>query len=402
MIRKKMIILPQLYNADGNISKTWFVYYSVRDPRSGKMIRFKIFKEIGKTNDSDIRSLVAQKIIEEYARKLRAGWSPFSDDENVIYDDNLEYDNITRIYGKKRIQNKTIRYWSNKYLDWKKGEIDNDGTLPTYQSKLRIFTNWIDAYYEPGNDISFISNQVIVKFFTWLISDQQRSRKTVGDYRYILGTMFEWFVAQKAIISNPVHDLPPCNTICDMAPYPIHEMDIEAFKQELVHDPQLWLAVQFQYYCALRPGKELRMLKIKNIDFARGQVTINRTIAKTKTTRTMVIPREFLVELREQNLMNFDHDFYVFSLNGKPGKTLLGKNNLRFRFNAIRKKLNMPIEYKFYSWKHTGGVQASLAGIPDSHIQRQMGHTSIETTSRYLRRMTGFQSDYLKNQYPKL
>ena len=51
MIRKKMIILPQLYNADGNISKTWFVYYSVRDPRSGKMIRFKIFKEIGKTND---------------------------------------------------------------------------------------------------------------------------------------------------------------------------------------------------------------------------------------------------------------------------------------------------------------------------------------------------------------
>jgi integrase len=81
--------------------------------------------------------------------------------------------------------------------------------------------------------------------------------------------------------------------VCDQAPAPIHEFDIEIFKQELVNDPQLWLAVQFQYYCALRPGRELRLLKIKDIDFARGLVTVRRAQAKTKSL-DMVIPGNFL------------------------------------------------------------------------------------------------------------
>ena len=98
--------------------------------------------------------------------------------------------------------------------------------------------------------------------------------------------------------------------------------------------------------------------------------------------------------------MQYDKEFFVFGKTGIPGPENLGKNNLRYRFNDIRKKLGMPLEYKFYSWKHTGAVQASLSGIPDSHIQRQMGHSSIDTTSRYLRKMTGFQSDFLRNRFP--
>ena len=39
--RKKIVILPKLNDAGGNLSKKWFVYYSVRDPRTDKMERFK-------------------------------------------------------------------------------------------------------------------------------------------------------------------------------------------------------------------------------------------------------------------------------------------------------------------------------------------------------------------------
>jgi integrase len=243
----------------------------------------------------------------------------------------------------------------------------------------------------------------MVAFFRWLIDDQKRSAKTIHDYRYMLAGLFEWLIRQTVFISNPVHDLPECTRVTYLAPVPIHQFDIMTFREALQHDPQLWLACQFQYYCALRPGRELRLLRIRDIDFSRGQVTVPRTQAKTKVTRTVVIPQQFLSSLRNDfHLTAVPKDHFVFGKNGEPGPDHLGKNNLRFRFNDVRKALGMPINYKFYSWKHTGGVQASLSGIPDSHIQRQMGHTSIETTAKYLRKMTGFQSDFLRNQYPSI
>ena len=41
MKRKKIVILPKLNDAGGDLSKKWFVYYSVRDPRPDKMKRFR-------------------------------------------------------------------------------------------------------------------------------------------------------------------------------------------------------------------------------------------------------------------------------------------------------------------------------------------------------------------------
>jgi len=385
------------------MTKKWFVMYSVRNPRTGKMQLFKVYAPLGKFHDPKSRTAAADKLITDLTDKLRHGWTPWEDDTKVIYDDRLEYQNITRIYGTRRALNRTIRYYASQYLEEISGRLDPDGTMGTYRSKLRIFSNWIDAHTEPGNDASAVTNETMVRFFRWLIDDQLRSGKTVHDYHYILAGFFEWMVGRKIFVANPVHDMPPCTRVCDQAPAPIHEFDIEIFKQELVNDPQLWLAVQFQYYCALRPGRELRLLKIRDIDFARGLVTVRRAQAKTKVTRTVVIPGNFLLSLRSDfRLMDYCKEFYVFGKNGEPGPQYIGKNNLRYRFNAIREKLGMPAEYKFYSWKHTGAVQASLSGIPDSHIQRQMGHSSIDTTSRYLRKMTGFQSDFLKNRFPSL
>ena len=401
-MRKKMIILPKLNDCTGDLKKKWFVYFSVRNPASDKMQRFKIYGKLSAFKDAEKRTRAGELLCNEYVQKLKHGWSPFTDDSKVIYDDHLEYDKITRIYGRQRAANKTIKYYANKFLETLIGHIDKDGTLPTYKSKMRIFCMWVDAQHMGENDATSINNDNVVAFFRWLIDDQKRSRKTVGTYRQILQSFFEWLVKEKVYVSNPVHDLPNTDTLNDQSPAPIHGADVSIFKEALKHDPQLSLAVQFQYYCALRPGKELRLLKIKNIDFARNLVTILRTEAKKGITRTVVIPECFMEELRnEYQLHKYDREYFVFGKNGEPGPDNLGKNNMRFRFNKVRELLGMPIEYKFYSWKHTGAVQASLSGIPDKHIQMQMGHTSLATTEKYLRKMVGHQSDFLKNKYPE-
>ncbi len=398
-----MIILPQLNDCAGDTSKKWFVFYSVRNPKSGKMERFKDYKGLNNSKNTHARYLAAENSIENYTEKLKKGWSPFNDDSKYIYTDNLQYENITRIYGKKRSGNRTVRYFANLFFDNFKGAVNPDGSYHTYQSKLRIFTQWIESQKMEHSDITSVDNQTVILFFKWLIVSQKRSAKTANDYRQILQNFFQWLVTTKIIQDNPVYDIPKCNTINDCSPSPIQRTDIEIFREAMKTDPQLWLAIQFQYYCALRPGKELRLMKIKNIDFISGSITITRSQAKTKITRTVIIPRCFLSVLRTQHKLHLcNKEYYVFSQNGTPGITHLGKNTLRYRFNKFREALNMPLEYKFYSWKHTGGVQASLSGIPDKHISMQMGHSNLQTTARYLRKMTGFQSDQIKNQFPEI
>ena len=104
MKRKKIVILPKLNDAGGNLSKKWFVYYSVRDPRTDKMERFK--DHVGLSHpDESVRRERADKIIQELTVKLKKGWTPFLDDTEAIYEDQLQYKHVADIYGTQKAAN---------------------------------------------------------------------------------------------------------------------------------------------------------------------------------------------------------------------------------------------------------------------------------------------------------
>lgn len=79
-----------------------------------------------------------------------------------------------------------------------------------------------------------------------------------------------------------------------------------------------------------------------------------------------------------------------------------GKNTMRLRFNKIRKRLNLPESYMLYSFKHTGNSAAVDAGISAYERMMQNGHTSIRTTEIYTKNKIGFQSEDIRQNFPKL
>lgn len=400
MRRKKMVILPKLHAPAG---KKWFVYFSVRDPRSDKMVRFKRSGKLNSIKSAKARRVEAERLIEEYRQKLLSGWTPFVDETEVIYEDSLQYKGLSDIYSKRRSSNRTLNYYSNKFLESIKGKV-KPATLQSYTSKVRTFNAWVDARGESGNDISAISNKLIIEFFRFLIDERQLSGNSIGKYKQILFSLFEFVITNEDLRINPVYNIPECNRINDEAPRPVFSSDIEAFKKIIPEaDPQLWMAIEFEFYCYLRPGRELRLLKIDDIDFARGLIFIDRNHFKTRRENVKEIPRHFLAKLRNTyKLHTFPRHYYVFGKNGMPGPQHLGKNNLRYRFNKFRDALQMPREYKLYSWKHTGGTLASESGIPVKDISDQMGHTSLSTTSTYLKRKGGRRIASIRDHYPEL
>ncbi|MCL1822249.1 MAG: phage integrase N-terminal SAM-like domain-containing protein, partial [Prolixibacteraceae bacterium] len=201
MAQKKLIILPSLYDAAGDILKQWYVIYSVRNPKTDRMERFRVSTGLNRHKTETARRAAADVLCNDLKQKLLGGWTPFNDDEKIIYADSLAYENVSRIYGKMRTSNKNINFYASRFLEHIKSSIDNEGTLPTYRSKLRIFCMWIDKKYSSGNDISAINNQVIVEFFNWLIHDQERSQVTFKKYKQILQALFEWLVKEKVFVA---------------------------------------------------------------------------------------------------------------------------------------------------------------------------------------------------------
>lgn len=401
MARQKLIILPKLCNCGGDPAKQWFIYYSCRDPHTGKMVRFRHYDGF---TDLPVQGKIehAKQLIEMYSTRLRSGWTPYTNDTEAIYTDHIDYKTIADMYGKRRSGNNTIRLWTSRYLDSILQGVRHS-TYLTYKSKLRIFVLWLEREHVAMNDIATIDNKLISLFFQYLIDERKLSRESISNYTELLVTLFAFFIKEKLIIYNPVFDIPVCNRINDQAPRPIQREHFEAFKKEIQKDPELWLATLFEFYCGMRPGHEIREMKIKDIDYLVGTVHIGRQNAKAEVDRMVTIPKQFLEIIKTvYQLQKCNREYYVFGKGGIPGPVCIGKNKLSRKFRIIRTRLNMPYEYKFYSWKHTGAIEADEAGMPFKDISLHLGHNDITTTSIYFRNKKVQVSKAIRDNYPTL
>jgi integrase len=411
MRRKKIFIRPALRSRKGDLSKKWYVELSQRNPATGEMAR-KRFETLDDVSINDFstaedRTHFAEKIIEKLNRQLSNGWTFFSDASRCVYEDQLQYAHEAAVYKKHVEANKSYTYWASRFIaeELQNSDVQQD-TVEDYQSKYRVFGLWLASKNRSTLDISCIDQPILVEFFTYLKNDRNIAARTYRGYIDMLARLFDFVRRSKGIVENPVHTLPPNHNMKDMGAERIRSADLEKIMQEMYRkDRQLALACQFEYYCGMRPGKEIRLLKVGDIDFRRGYSKVRVTVenAKTSRRREVILPDVFLdCLLSEWRLNTYDRNMYVFGKNGQPGYERLGKNNMRNRFARIRAVLDMPTEYKYYSMKHTGATVLAEMGEPIINIRDHLGHTSIQTTEHYLKRHGVNETRHIRSNFPKI
>ena len=409
MRRKKILVFPHLCNRRGDLSKKWYVELSMRNPQTNEMLRQRVELYEG-TNINDLptaneRIAVAEKIIVELKQKIANGWTIFNDMEECVYDDQMQYSHVAAVYNEKINSTENYTYWVSRYIEneFPKRQL-KPGTIATNKSRYRVFGNWLKSKQYNQANIQRLNNDVIVDFFLFLRDTRKIAKRTHRSYAELLFTFFDYVRKNGGIVENPVYDLPKNRIVKDMAAVRIQAIDVNMLMTELdEHDAQLALACRFEYYCGLRPGHEVRLLRVGDIDLQRGKVLINYDNAKTTTQRSVTIPDVFVNYLAEVwKLDTYPDDHYIFSRKGKPGTFHLGKNNLRFRFVRYRKKLKLPDEYKFYSFKHTGAITLAEHGETLINIRDHLRHTTIAATEHYLRRHGFYDSKIIKHEFPKI
>jgi len=396
IMKKKIATVPRLVEANNG---DWYVYFSVCNPETGKMVPQKIYKGF-----SDLPTLAKKRawgtsLVNELTEKLKAGWTPLDDRERIIYSDQTEYHNLTVRFKTTLSTSKNTRYFISEYLLTRKTGL-KPKSYSTYQSKLRIYAEWLDKSRFGDYDVSAIDNKIILMFFDFLIMESKLDKLTIEKYEQILRDYYNFLKKKGKVSVNPVIDIVKPPKSKDMAARPINDSDMKELLTVIKDsNPQLYLACMFQYYLAIRPGQELRLLKVKDIDIYNNRVVVIDETAKT-SRRTIDMPMALAELCNTYQIHHYHPDNYIFGQNGIPGPAPLGHNTMRNRFNKFRDDLKFPKIYKYYSMKHTGGGKLLDAGLSLEEIRDHFGHRSIETTDHYVKRHFGNRNKRIIHNFP--
>ena len=386
--KQAIIIFPHLNDCGGDLTKDWYVEFKYLIPGETEMRKERIYKGIY-SGDESSRRKEAARVIKEKTKWLKSG-AYLEGNIRKVYADELLYRNEAKMFGMAHDQVVTTRTNLSEFLIQIKEKV-NHKSYENYVSKLRTFNAWLKLNKLDRLHIKNINRQHIINFSIYLSSDLGLSRLTIKKYIQITAMYFNFELDRGTIASNPVIRIPTVGKIVDCASVPLQMDDRIKLKTAVsTADPQLWLASQIQYYCAIRPGTELRLLKISYIDFDNSQFRIPNVDAKNNMTEIVKIPDLLLNEMKRQNLDSFqDKSLYIFGKFGRPGLVPLGKNTLRNRFNRFREELGISEDKKFYSWKHTGAIQLLQNGAKPYDVQGHLRHKSFTTTEVYLKKLIG-------------
>jgi hypothetical protein len=75
-------------------------------------------------------------------------------------------------------------------------------------------------------------------------------------------------------------------------------------------------------------------------------------------------------------------------------------NRMNKRHRKILTDLGFSTAHKLYSWKHTGAINAVLAGVTVKELQIQLRHASLEEVDKYLRQLGAFDLKALEDKFP--
>ena len=328
-----------------DLNKRWFVYWKENGKRRVK------YGRINQYVTKEERLAEAQKLIKSIKRSQKPKISPFE------------------VEAREWMERKRP-FWRHK-------------SFKTFDSIVNIFFEWLN-----GRDLNAKN---VEAFFLHL--SKIRSANTYNKYRFILARVFKE-IGRTGLLDK----IEIVKQEGKPARYFQKHQVVRLKNYISENNPELWLFIQFVYYCFIRPG-ELRLLRVGDILLDEEKIMMRSAITKNKKTQYVAIPSAFLPELMFlYDLRPMDLVFHSKGDSTKP----IGINTMARKHRAILKELGFTTEYKLYSWKHTGAVRAVENGVNLKELQIQLRHHSLDQVNEYLRQMGVSHMGNLKDKFPPL
>lgn len=374
--------------------KTWYIEYYYRIPISVRHLykekewyRFRITEDMNRRKGQE-REQYAAWLLEEITDILRRGYNPFRADIHLLSEKEREH----KIELPKLL---VVKDAMQHFLDkWKERGLVKE-SLSKYTRYVGKFMEWAKDNSLLFEDVKLIRTEHIEKFladFQKKTNLSNRERNNAFDF---IRTAFNYLLKKKYISENP------CTGI-DKLKSKSHKhrfYDTESLKtitgKLKVLDPYLYFACQVVYYLCVRADKELRYLKVGNINWEQSTVLVEADGSKGATARYIPMDDNMRALFVANGINRANPEYYIFSSGDRPGANPLSHGYFAKRFQKLRKSAKLPDDYTLYSFKHTRIVHLKIDGVSDADIMSLTGHKDFMSYTKYLRDL-GLSADIKK------
>ena len=341
----------------------WYVSYHVKNPQTGKLHRKTI--KVNRVKNLTERKRYAQKLVVEINEKLKTGWNPYIEQE------------APRAFI-KLIESLNI------YLNTKTRELKNEDTIRTYKSIVNILQNYV-INIKKTPDLLVINFDVYFarNYADYLYNERKLSGITFNNYILKTSIIWNWFIENLYCKINPFSIIKKKKEYAKTRKIIDTETRIKLKNYLIENNDYEFLAIVLLCFHGFIRPKEICHMKPGFINMEKKIIFLPKEFTKDDDDRVITITDELYQCLEKLNIQEISKDLYIFSEKWKPGTKLINTRYIGKYWDKLRKILNMPMEYQFYSLKDSGIVQKFRDGINPLEIRDQAGHSTLEQTNVY-------------------
>lgn len=389
---KKNFSAPKIYNAKGDLTKRWYVYFSYRNPETGKLERTKnIYGKANNYKTKEDRLLVLALYRKKLLELLKAGFNPFEENKALLAK-RVEKEVAKTSQEKPEPVAEETKMTLKEAFDFGlklKEKLISARTKSNYENRVTNFLKWMFENRPAIKTIDELQKKDVAQFLNEVL--YRTSARTRNNFRVDLGSILQALEDNDVITLNFIKKIPVLKSIPERNKTYTVEKQEDIFKYLEEKDPILLLYIKFISYNFLRPIEVCR-LKIGDLNLT------NRTIqfkAKNSTLKTKIIPELLINDLPDLSKLN--KKLALFTPEQIGGEWETTTDNRRDYFTKRFKKVvkdhfNLGVDYGLYSFRHTyitklyrELVKKSSPNEAEGKLMLITGHSTVAALRKYLR-----------------
>ena len=212
---KKSFSSPKIYNANGDLNKRWYVYFSFLNPQSGKLQRMKnIYGTCNSYKTKEDRLSVLTQYRKKLLSLLQEGFNPYEDNPD-LYAKRLNPERVTSCVPETPIAivedpKMTLKEAFDLALKLKEKQV-NPKTKSNYQNRIDNLLKWTTANRPKMQFIDELVKKDIISFLNEEL--HRTSARSRNNFRVDLSSLMQTLEDNDVIVLNFVKKIPVLKSI---------------------------------------------------------------------------------------------------------------------------------------------------------------------------------------------